>query len=67
MPRKYKESFFKWDEAQCFIGADGHIATTYTNDHITMTFMQSGTGELVGIAYETDSIEAHIELEGDDN
>ena len=53
---------FTWDEAQCFVGADGHIATSYSNDLITITFMQDGDGNLVGIAYETEDAESTIDL-----
>ena len=62
-----KDGLFTWDEAQCFVGADGHIATSYTNEHITITFMQDGDGNLVGIAYETEKAEATIDLIEDSN
>lgn len=68
MQRKRRiDGLFTWDEAQCFVGADGHIATSYTNDHITITFMQDGDGNLVGIAYETENANATIELTEDSN
>jgi hypothetical protein len=62
-----KDGLFTWDEAQCFVGADGHIATSYTNEHITITFMQDGNGTLVGIAYETETADATIDLIEDSN
>lgn len=48
-----KEALFKWDDAQCFISMDGSVATSYTNEHITITFVQNADGELTHFAYET--------------
>jgi len=61
MPRK-NNGLFVWDEAQCFIGADGIIATSYTNDHITITFVQDGDGILTDFAYETDDTEGEVRV-----
>lgn len=62
MGKKRNGDLFIWDEAQCFIGSDKEVATTYMNEHITMTFLQSGDGTLVGIAYETENDEGNITL-----
>ena len=68
MPRnRRKNDLFTWDEAECFIGADGHIATSYTNEYITITFVQDGSGKLVGISYETEDADAEIDLTEDEN
>ena len=53
MPRN-KNGLFVWDEAQCFVGVDGGVATSYTNDQITITFMQDENGVLTDFCYETD-------------
>lgn len=52
--KRAKNGMFVWDEAQCFIDADGDVATSYTNDHITITFVQRPDGTLTDIAYETE-------------
>ena len=61
MPRK-STSAFVWEDAQCFFGVDDHIVTSYTNELLTLSIVQSKSGELVGITYETDEDEGTIEL-----
>ena len=51
-----------WDEAQCFIGTDGVVATSFTNDHITITFVQDGEGNLTDFAYETDTTDGEVRI-----
>lgn len=59
---KYSSSAFVWEDAQCFFGADNHIITSYTNDLLTLSIVQTKSGELVGITYETDEDEGTITL-----
>ena len=51
-----------WDEAQCFIGMDGVVATSFTNEHITITFVQNGDGTLTDFAYETDDTDGEVRI-----
>jgi len=63
MPTKRRnKGLFTWDDAQCFIGMDGVIATSYTNDHITITFVQDGEGTLTDFAYETDETDGEVRI-----
>jgi hypothetical protein len=67
MPKR-NDGLFTWDEAQCFVGVDGVIATSYTNKHITMTFVQDGDGVLTDFCYETEESggEVVVKLSKDD-
>lgn len=58
-----KDGLFTWDEAQCFVDAGGDIATSYTNDLITITFLQDPEGELIGFSYETEDTDGTITFE----
>ena len=60
--RKNK-GLFTWDDAQCFIGLDGVIATSYTNDQITITFVQDSEGNLTDFAYETEETEGEVRIQ----
>lgn len=63
MPTKRRnKGLFTWDDAQCFIGMDGVIATSYTNDHITITFVQDAKGTLTDFAYETDETDGEVRI-----
>lgn len=53
---------FTWDEAQCFVGVDGVVATSYTNDQITITFVQDASGTLTDFAYETDDTDGEVRI-----
>ena len=53
MPRKQNIGFI-WDEGQIFLGIDDQIVTSYTNDLMTISILQSNSGELLGFSYETD-------------
>ena len=56
------KGLFTWDDAQCFIGLDGVIATSYTNDQITITFVQDSEGNLTDFAYETDETDGEVRI-----
>lgn len=60
--KRAKGGLFIWDEAQCFIDADGDVATSYTNDHITITFIQRPDGTLTDIAYETENTSGAVTI-----
>ena len=62
MPRKYSDSGFIWDEGQCFFGVEGNIVTSYSNEHLTMSFVQDKEGNLIGITYETDDKSGDIDF-----
>jgi hypothetical protein len=62
MPRKRNNGLFTWDEAQCFVGMDNVIATSYTNEHLTITFVQDGEGKLTHFAYETDDTDGEVQV-----
>jgi len=54
--------FFIWDDAQCFIGSDGVVATSYTNSHVTITFAQNPDGTLTGFTYETENTSGEVSV-----
>lgn len=57
-----KDGLFTWDDAQCFIGVDGVVATSYSNEHITITFVQDGEGELTDFSYETSDSDGEVRI-----
>jgi len=57
-----RSGFFIWDDAQCFIGAEGLVATSYTNEHVTLTFAQSPDGTLTGFTYETENTAGEVDV-----
>jgi len=59
MPRKSTSGFI-WSEAQMFIGVDGAIVTSYTNDDLTVSFAQDGGGKLLGFVYETEETRGEV-------
>ena len=66
MPKNRSSQFFKWDEAQAFLGSkDGSILTSYTNDQITISFEQDAQGNLTGFVWETEDESGTVELVAD--
>lgn len=59
MPRKSTSGFI-WSEAQMFIGVDGHIVTSYTNNDLTISFAQDNEGNLLGFVYETEETKGEV-------
>lgn len=53
MPRKSTFGFI-WDEGQVFLGMEDQVITSYSNDDMTISIMQDNSGNLVGLAYETE-------------
>ena len=53
---------FIWDEGQIFLGIDDQIVTSYTNDMMTISILQSQSGELLGFSYETEDEAGEVVL-----
>jgi len=66
MPKNRSNKFFRWEEAQAFLGSeDGSILTSYSNEQLTISFEQDAQGNLTGFVWETEDESGTVELQAE--